>query len=701
MRASLSTLPEDLLAHVLRFATGSARRDGAHPQAVPLSDFRYATVSTTFRKAFLKNLTSLAVTNPAARHLAAVDWQPLRACTSLRYIVIGSESGLYDHQVVRLFRVLHAAGIRIRQADITVDRGITQASVLCFANLFGSSVTHLDVRVPWVRRVRRRRLHNPNFPIHPALPGAQPPPVTPAQLLQQDQPLPQPPNLEAANPEHLANLQNLPLALLGPNLLPDQPLHQLPALLPPPVINVFDGVQVPNQAANFEELANMIGAEPENDADFVALLENDAAQQNMPVNLHQHLPPQIPQNFPPHLEIPPLQIQLDDIWQNPPQPVNHDENDAGEALLQMANEAHANENNLDQPVEPVPAFLNAIANITNSLYSSLSNDVFATVVSRLTGLQELVIDRARHITNSGILALANCTKLETLVLYGNHSINDVAMNSVLRTMEKLRVLRLRDMVLIGDGTINGVCSGSGSRKLEFLELTRIGRVTDPAIKRLVNSCENLKTVHIFDCPQISCDAASHLSCSLRLADVVFKPQARFPLMNRTPVHLSCASSTLRSLQLVGCLNLSLDGIVALGNLPGLRKLHLNGLGQVSQDVMRALGVFPKLDDLTLHGAMNLTDLGVKVLTAQRGHRFLHLSLLDATMNLTDEALECVMTWCVSLRTLEIHGMFRAGAIDRLHEYNPQAAIKVATPAGYASIEGLGGVWDPIRQEALM
>ncbi len=152
---------------------------------------------------------------------------------------------------------------------------------------------------------------------------------------------------------------------------------------------------------------------------------------------------------------------------------------------------------------------------------------------------------------------------------------------------------------------------------------------------------------------------------------------------------------MRALTLGNCKRIGLRAIAALANLPQLRRLHMGGLHSLSLDVMRALGAFPRLEDLLLDGQMYLSDLGVKMLCGQRGHRFIHLVLADAAKSMTDEALDCIMTWCTSLRTLEVSGNFKPGVLARLNDAIPYADVKV-----FAVAENVGGflegdhcVWD--------
>lgn len=493
---------------------------------------------------------------------------------------------------------------------------------------------------------------------------------------------------------------------IPPPFLPDP--HLPPQPNAEPVIHVFDGVPALNAQQAFANLNQMMAEQPgaqqpdpnaviaqvhpvqqmmddddDDDAQQEAEMVAEMAQeQNQMMDVVDNALPNIFHA----LDAPPA-----DDMVNLLDALEPNDQDAANAMMAVP---FVNENPNPNPMpHHFPAHDAAAARLNSCV--PLSDDVLTMALSRMPMLRELYIDRGRHIMNAGIIPLAKCRHLESLVLTGCHGVNNTALKSVLPSMTKLRLLRLGDMPHVGNPTVSALCTGPARVTLQILELTKIGKVTDPAVRQLVNACENLETVHIADCPKIACEAASHLSCSLRLRDIFFKPHVEFPLTNRTSIHFSCASSTLRSLQLVGCKNLSLDGIVALGNLPGLRKLHLRGLRHVSQDVMRQLGVFPKLDDLVLDGPMFLTDLGVKVLCGQRGHRFLHLALLDSTKNLTDEALDCVMTWCVSLRSLEIHGYFKAGAIDRLHECIPNASLTVMSSInGRQDMPGHGGVWDP-------
>ena len=344
------------------------------------------------------------------------------------------------------------------------------------------------------------------------------------------------------------------------------------------------------------------------------------------------------------------------------------------------------------PPEPPQYFGPPPPQVTAS--NPLTDDILTRLLARVPNLTELRIDRARHVMGTGILLLTKCPQLEVLVLVGCVAMKNQTLYTVLSSLSKLRVLHLIDMPLIGDPVVSAICTGPSRTTLKELQLTKIGRLTDPAVKQLVNACDSLESVHIADCPRITSDASSHLSCSLQMKKIFFRPTPHRPLTNRATRHFSCAASTLRSLKLAGCSQLTLNGIVALGNLPGLRQLHMRGLRHVSQDVMRQLGTFSKLDDLLLQGMMYLTDLGVKVLCGQRGHRYLHLALLDESNNLTDEALECVMTWCGSLRSLEVHGYFKPGALNRLQECIPRASLTVVSvSSGREVVEGQGGLWD--------
>lgn len=746
---TISHLPDDLLVHVLRFATDAARRDSLPTPSTSLLDWRYASVSSAFRRAFLKSISSLLLDGRPARALADLDWQPLDPCISIRRIEVASETTLTDSHLIRLFQRLQTNHCPIRQADISLDRSVTPVTLLRLASTFGSHVTHLAVRVPLGRRSRRRRdphviyhannghLHLaphsdtfPSFPTAVQLPSPhQDPSLLPNPHLQ-----PHPgvihvfDDVPATAHHGFANLDQMMAAHLEnghepiPNVHADHPMGDAPEesqmmeVVDNALFNVFQALEA--NAANATDDFNAALHVPITANATDSSHNHPGAADALNPSNSQH-----PHNFP-----------------QPTNPLAWGTTDASSQGTQPAEVVNGTTPGIHSPLHPHHVF-NAGAHAANSLNHSqghpsppvshsaqsgsinqmvpgghglqyegsslasarrsspaiaLSDDVLATVFSRMPFLKVLVIERGRHGMNAGILPLARCKNLESLSFISCAGISQVAVRNILSSLPRLRELRLVDLSSIGNASIFSLCSGPSRSSMRSLYLSRMNRVTDCAIKELVNSCENLESVYISDCNRITCEAASHLSCALSLRNIYFKPQSEFPLSNRTSIHLSCAASTVRSLELVGCKNLSLDGIVALGNLPSLHKLHLLGLGHISQDVMRQLGIFPKLDDLALEGPMFLTDLGVKVLCGQRGHRFLHLSLIDTTKNLTEEALDCIMTWCISLRSLEIHGQFKHGAIDRLREFIPSASLTVSsTISGRQHSSGIGGVWDPL------
>eukprot|EP00178_Gracilaria_changii_P014130 TRINITY_DN40112_c0_g1_i1.p1 TRINITY_DN40112_c0_g1~~TRINITY_DN40112_c0_g1_i1.p1 ORF type:complete len:1013 (-),score=179.63 TRINITY_DN40112_c0_g1_i1:390-3014(-) len=866
-RLSLNSLPEDLLAHVLRFASGAQRRDNRPTPAVSVHNWSLAAVSRAFRRAYLSNLTSLSLNNPSAKRLALLGWAPLRPCTSLRHVTITPDSKLSDADVVSLFHFLNDIGAQLKKVQISLSRRLTHRALLALTDCFSRSIVDLELHVPWERRVRRRTTpavqhhflmppphahlpddddatpdstpHNspPPSPPHNPIPIPVPDSPLPAPALDAELMLPhlepgqymfaepeqpaEPPLPDLALPPHLFNaaafpnahphnpppppappqqqhpfdypvldshqpaaaepqqvesdnfpVDNLLLPMWDGAELPIDPFEQQPQLAPnppppelhappeapldhqpplqaieqlaqlavPDMHDAADNAEQPrnaqqpmspqNNAAPPEEVHEQPAAQPaaqeeahDGSADAQSASEPptpiEQAIQDLSAFLHSQngllnghgpfVPPvdnphdmmlQLIQNF--------NQMQDGGAWNGDDGDVQHAEH-AGEGDADDGNEddnglgnngdgEHGEEQPEDNNALPQPNYHPALLQNHFSHRSNLTDEILVTTITRMPNLQSLNLDRARYITDVSAFALRNLTMLQSLRICNNHYVTDLPLKHVLANLPNLRELRLQDMLFIGNGSIEALCSFKKRSKLRVLQLSQIGRVTDEAVKKLVNSCQNLESIHIADCPRISCEAASHLSCSQTLEEIYFKPVARYSITNRTTVHLSCASSRLRSLKLVGCRSITLDGIVALGNLPGLRQLHLIGLGPVSQDVMRALGTFPKLDDILLQGDMHLTDLGVKVLCGRRGHRFLHLALRDNTENLTYDGLDSIVTWCTSLRSLEVHGMFKSDAIDRVRDCIPYANITVGYNGGTKSfVEGRGGVWDPADQ----
>lgn len=596
----LAMLPEDLLAHVMRFAIGGARRGAS----VRLEDWRYAAVSRSFRRAFRKHLTALVLDSPRAATVAALRWAPVSHCTQLRRLVVTQRAAVSDAELAVLFRTLKGVGARLQEFEIDLSRSVTQAAVLDLVHHFGESISKLAVTVVWVRRVRRRLLEA----LHPPAVYVDPPP-----------------QFQAAMPMDIGFL------LQHEDVLPH--FHGGPP-----------AVGVPQVPMNGMPIAPVLP---------------DAFGEALPGGAQAELP------HPPA-----------GAWQNAVQ-AEGAANALGPALLPNPGAA---------PVQPpAPQLLMPYAIPSQSMdQPRLTDDTFATILARVPNLKELRIEGARLLTNVGIVALSKCPQLESLALKGSTLVTDDGLTVVVSKMEKLRKLQVIGMTRIGDATVRALALGAPRQTFQALELSS-SSIVDDSIRDLVNGCALLETVSFEHCSNISKLTASHLSCARSLQGITLKSQFFGRQTDRAIVHLSCASSMLRSLRLSDCRYLGIDGINALKKLPGLRTLHLLGLPMLAkdvmscEDVMRVLGSFPRLEDLVLDGQMHLTDLGVQMLVCGRGYRLANLALADDAKTLSDEALDYISTWCRSLRCLEVHGRFTEGEMTRMHEHFPKATVKLVSP----------------------
>jgi hypothetical protein len=312
----------------------------------------------------------------------------------------------------------------------------------------------------------------------------------------------------------------------------------------------------------------------------------------------------------------------------------------------------------------------------------LSDAVFAAVVARCPQLRTLKLDGGKHLTGSGIRMLTRCPHLSELVICGSHLVSDSGLAPVIGQAEQLRKLTLRGLSRIGHETISALTL-EPKKIFQSLEVTRNMRITDKSIQAVVNCCESLRAVTLKACVLLTNATASHLSCARNIEHVDLKMSWASPITNRSAIYISCAASSLKILALGDCKELDVDGIVALSKLPGLTKLQLYGLNVVTQDTMRVLGgnpqnSFRRLEYLLLEGALQLTDLGVRVLCGQRGHRIIGLELIDRAKCLSDEALDTIGTFCTSLKRMSIHGSFSELAIRRLHQSMPSVKLEITS-----------------------
>jgi hypothetical protein len=308
----------------------------------------------------------------------------------------------------------------------------------------------------------------------------------------------------------------------------------------------------------------------------------------------------------------------------------------------------------------------------------LSDEVFGPVVARFSNLRSLKLEGARHVTNVGVSYLARCAGLERLSVTASPQVSDEGLAPVVAKAAGLKLLHLSELGRVGDVTIDALAAAPAAT-FESLSMSGNARVTDRAMRLVVNACESLQQVRLAECANLTNATLSHLSCARHLQQLALAMPRASPITNRSATYLSCAASSLTELSLGECLKLGADGFVALSKLPGLSKLCLHGLGLVSTDSLGVLGsnsptAFPRLNHLVLEGSMQLTTLGVMLLCCKNGHNIRHLELRDGTRNLTDEVLDQFFTWCTVLRFLRVDGNFSSDAVHKFHDNKPDLSM---------------------------
>ncbi|CAA6655727.1 unnamed protein product [Spirodela intermedia] len=238
---------------------------------------------------------------------------------------------------------------------------------------------------------------------------------------------------------------------------------------------------------------------------------------------------------------------------------------------------------------------------SRSFYPGLTDSDLSVVAARFWRLVSLDLKNCKGISDAGIIALGNgLPSLQVLDVSGCRKLTDTGLIVVSQSCSKLRGLHLSGCKLVTDGLLQAL--SRNCPELEDLGLSGCHNITDSGLSTLVNGCRRLRFLDLSKCSKVGDEGVSQIARS--------------------------SSSSLKTLKLLDCLNVSDLSIYALANS------------------------CENLETIVLGGCRNVSEESVKALMAACSSSIKNLRV-DWCLDVGDSSVRCVLSRCRNLAALDI------------------------------------------------
>ncbi|XP_068643078.1 F-box protein At3g58530 isoform X1 [Aristolochia californica] len=179
------------------------------------------------------------------------------------------------------------------------------------------------------------------------------------------------------------------------------------------------------------------------------------------------------------------------------------------------------------------------------------------------------------------------------------------------------------------------------------------RVTDLAIKHLVNNCRKITNLNLSGCKGISDQSLHLLSDNYKELETLNLTRC-IKLTDDGLQQITLKCSSLQSLNLYALPSFTENSYRKISLLPNLRFLDLCGSQNLSDEGLTSIAKCRKLVSLNLTWCVRVTDIGV--IAVAQSCTSLELLSLFGIIGVTDKCLEVLSTFCSStLTTLDVNG----------------------------------------------
>lgn len=256
------------------------------------------------------------------------------------------------------------------------------------------------------------------------------------------------------------------------------------------------------------------------------------------------------------------------------------------------------------------------------------------------------ISYCREITDSGVMALAQrCPKIVYVNLAGLSRVTGAGIRNLCEKCWCLKELHLRDLFLLNDSSFRFNHFDDNRQELKMLkalqtiDLSDCANLTDNGISEIIERATSATSLCIRGCDKLT-------NRSLLVMTKGLKPSS-----------LECMSSSLLTLDVSFCRNITADGILNVAmKCSALEDLNISGIHTVDDAfIIQLCSVCPTLISLSAQRCMLISDGALCAIA-----KYLWMNALDVSFcsKVTDEGIEVLTLACAGLLHLKLRKLTR-------------------------------------------